>query len=87
MVEDYKETIFKSSYWRESKLNQMFLNYGYNGYKTFSIMFLRQTDNRQKPFVLIHNLTEDEKIPFVKSILRQLSEEEKLQLFKEFIQS
>lgn len=72
MAEDYNFTIFKSGYHYGDKHCQMFLNYGYGNHpESFSIVL------KKGNFTLIHNLTKDEKLSFVKSVFNKLTEDEK----------
>lgn len=67
---DYENTIFKSAYWYAGFPIQLFVNHGVGGHDSFSFLI------KKGKFTQIHNLTKDEKVPFVKAILSKMSSAE-----------
>lgn len=66
-----KYTIFKSSYFYGKKQCMLFINHGYGGHNTFSIVL------KQGNYSNIHNLVDDESVSFVKNLFNKLTPEQK----------
>lgn len=66
----YDNTIFKSSYWYNKYLCQMFFNFGVGGHNSFSVIV------KKGKTTLVHNLVADEKLNFVRAVLSKLTPEE-----------
>lgn len=74
--DDYKHTIFKSSYHLGEHLLSLFVNYGRIG-NTFSFVIKKGKWNT------IYNLTEAERDSFLKNCLKPLSPDERAKILKE----
>jgi hypothetical protein len=72
----HPETKYKSAYYLGDKLLSFFLNYNENN-KSFSFII------KKGAYSFIYNLTSEEKMPVVRTMLRQLSIDELRQVVKE----
>jgi hypothetical protein len=75
--EKYSNTIFKSSYWYGKILCQLFVNYNVGGHQSYSLVM------KKGNMTLIHNIDKDNKMSFIKNVLRQLSKDELATIVKE----
>lgn len=66
----HENTIYKHSYWFGKTLCQFFLNFGYGGYKSYSLVVKKGNQT------LIHNISVDEKLVFARQVLSRLTPEE-----------
>lgn len=67
----HPHTIFKSAYYLGDKLLSLFVNYNSESNPN-SISFVI----KKGAYSFIYNLTTEEKLPFIRTLLRQLSQDE-----------
>lgn len=84
-MSDYKNTIFKASYWFRDQLMNLFVNYDVGGHKTFSFVVMKQLPGKPK-YSYIYNLNSmEENLAMLKNMINSLPAEEQQKLLKQII--
>ncbi len=77
---DYKNTIFKSSYWFRDQLMHLFINYNVGGHGTFSFVVMKQLPDKPK-YSYIYNLSsKEENLNLLKNMINSLPVDQQKEL-------
>ena len=81
-MNDYKNTIYKSSYWFRDQLMYLFVNHDVGGHGTFSFVVMKQLPDKPK-YSYIYNLAnKEENLNLLKNMINALPIEERLKLLQ-----